>query len=271
MNEDLIELLESGLSDFRLTGLQWVNKGEDLVLTLREPGRNSAGDTSLSFRWVTDLRVDLDFGEYLGAPLIFNAIFKSNSTKTWSCELTFGAAPNGAIRFQCSDIFLEHSLWLAGPEFSRTEPYVPIDSGDNDWAAKMHHSLVLVENHDAWELPLGGRVVTRCLVDSAFGLLFSDGEVGVELKVEGPFALSLPGSEEIQLNPEEVGTLAPALRLFNKEVHLARAYKHGELWLEFTCGSSLEVPPDNRYESWGIVGEGWRIVSGPGRELSIWR
>jgi len=128
----------------------------------------------------------------------------------------------------------------------------------------------LVEHQDRWELPLVGRAVTRCLVDYAFGLQFWSPEADFELRIEGLFSLREPSGEELLMMPEDTSSLGPALRLFQREVSSARAFKDGRLEVVFSDGSALQVAPDQQYEAWEFAGNGQRLVSTPGGELAVW-
>lgn len=129
----------------------------------------------------------------------------------------------------------------------------------------------LVEYEEHWDLPrLAGQVVIRCLVDHAFTLRFSPHEEKVEIRIEGPFKIRESNGEEFLMIPEETLSLGPALRVFQREVVSARAYKYGRLQVLFSDGSSLQVDADQEYEAWGFASGRQRIISTPGGNLAVW-
>lgn len=111
----LEQVLKSGLGDATLVALVW--KDDDLVVTFGL----SYGDPwperlSLRFARVSNLRVDIEFGEYVGSPLLFEAAFTNPSPNRWDVSLDFGAAPEGAITLLCTDILLEDADPSPKPE-----------------------------------------------------------------------------------------------------------------------------------------------------------
>jgi hypothetical protein len=88
----------SGLGDARVATLSWI--ANDLRVDFLLPDRDSTH--SLVFRYVTRLKIDLDYGEHIGEPLLFDATVKVLETRQLAVALTFGAAPNGEIVFECN-------------------------------------------------------------------------------------------------------------------------------------------------------------------------
>lgn len=58
----------------------------------------------LRFEFVTNLRIDMDFGKMAGEALLWDAEAKQISESDWQISLDFGGAPEGSITFACSDI-----------------------------------------------------------------------------------------------------------------------------------------------------------------------
>lgn len=129
----------------------------------------------------------------------------------------------------------------------------------------------LVEHGDHWIMPLQGKTVTRCFVDSAFGIEFWDRDGLTTIRIEGSFVLQEHGADQC-LSPECPTALGPALSALGKMVMSAYAYKNGCLVVHFADESSLSVAPDAEYEAWEMVGsDGLRMVCTPGGSLSIWQ
>jgi hypothetical protein len=129
----------------------------------------------------------------------------------------------------------------------------------------------LVEYDTYWLVPLHGKTVTRCFVDSAFGIEFWEHGNVTTIRIEGPFTFETHGATQ-RLFPEHPTALGPALSTLSKTVTAVHAYKDGCLEVRFADGSSLSAKPDVEYEAWEIVGsDGLRVVCTPEGCLSIWR
>ena len=135
----------------------------------------------------------------------------------------------------------------------------------------MNKNYRLIEHKEHWIIPLQGQTVTRCFLDTAFGIEFWDHEFEITIQIEGGF-LFKEIDEEYKLYPDGPTTLGPALSMFQKEVCYSIASKEGRLYIEFSDGSSLSVEADAEYEAWEIVGSrGLRVVCEPGGRLSVWQ
>jgi len=128
----------------------------------------------------------------------------------------------------------------------------------------------LIEHGDHWVLPLQGKAVTRCFVDSAFGLECWERDSLIIIRIEGLFVFEEQGVKR-HLSPEHPTTLGPVLSVLGKTITSAHAHKNGALAVYFASGSSLSVAPDAEYEAWEMVtSEGLHVVCTPGGSLSIW-
>ena len=128
----------------------------------------------------------------------------------------------------------------------------------------------LIEHDDYWVIPLQGKAVTRCFVDSAFGLECWERDSLTTIRIEGLFVFEEQGVEQ-HLSPEYPSTLGPVLSVLGQTVTSAHAHKNGDLAVYFANGSRLSVAPDAEYEAWEMVtSEGLRVVCTAGGNLSIW-
>src|SRR6266545_1894863 len=128
----------------------------------------------------------------------------------------------------------------------------------------------LIEHGDYWVIPLQGKAVTRCFVDSAFGLECWDRDRLTTIRIEGLFVFEEQGVKR-HLSPEHPTSLGPVLSVLGKTVTSAQAHKNGALAVSFANGSSLSVAPDADYGAWEMVtSAGLRVVCTPGGNLSIW-
>jgi hypothetical protein len=117
-------------------------------------------------------------------------------------------------------------------------------------------------------IPLAGKTVSRCVIDSAFTMEFGEGEL---LRIEGGFILQSTARRHA-LSAERAEELGPALVVVGKTISWSSASEGGELDVHFVDGTNLRVSPDSQYEAWEVVGKGgFRVVCMPGGELAIWR
>jgi hypothetical protein len=109
-------------------------------------------------------------------------------------------------------------------------------------------------NANGWTLPLSGRAVGRCCVDSAVTLRLDHPRGAFELRIEESFVFVTPGGVEVHMRPEEDPTgLGPILTVARTAVEQAIAFRDGRLEMSFADGSRLEVPGSEECEPWGLV------------------
>lgn len=122
-----------------------------------------------------------------------------------------------------------------------------------------------------WRLPIEQHSVSRCIVDHAFGLEFSEGEQSAVVRIEATFTIFAQGRAH-RLAPSAPHELGPAMGLFGQVVRSATSSSQGRLEIEFEDGRMLSVEPDAIYEAWEIYGPGgMRAVCTPGRAVSVWQ
>lgn len=129
----------------------------------------------------------------------------------------------------------------------------------------------IIERTAYWILPLTGRTISRCLVDTAFSMEIREDSDEFLIRIESNFRLR-NGDPELSLSCQRPRDLGPALDVLRRTVISARAYKAGMLELVFSHGAHLVVDPDEEYEAWEFAGpHGMRVVCAPGGSLSIWQ
>jgi len=101
MNATIRQILERGLGDERVRSISWAN--DDLLVDLALPSRPER-NLCLRFVAIARLRIDLDYGEYVGLPLLFSAEAHELEPGRWKILFEFGAAPDGKIEFECEGI-----------------------------------------------------------------------------------------------------------------------------------------------------------------------
>ena len=98
----LEDLLRDGLGDCRLNQLRFTEGGENLCISFERPGRE--GDLCVEFVWVVGLRVELNFGDYQGSPLVGTSTFTRLDRDRWSVVIEFSPAPEGCIVLECNEV-----------------------------------------------------------------------------------------------------------------------------------------------------------------------
>ncbi len=101
MNTAIRQVVEQGLGDAKVRSVSWTD--DDLLLDLALPGL-PVRSLCLCFKLITHLRMDFDYGEYVGQPLLFSGEVQEIENGRWKVRFDFGAAPEGRIEFECDHI-----------------------------------------------------------------------------------------------------------------------------------------------------------------------
>ena len=134
----------------------------------------------------------------------------------------------------------------------------------------MKTAYELIDKGDYWVLPLHGRFVTRCFVDSAFGIELWSKEDSFTIRIEGPFVFQ-ETSKKYELSAEEPTKLCQVLSILNTEVSSVLAFKKGRLWIAFSDERCISVDASPSHEAWEIFGGAdMRVISLPGGDLAVW-
>ncbi len=124
----------------------------------------------------------------------------------------------------------------------------------------------LVEGSDRWELRGLVHEVWQLRVDHAIWLVLN---TEIIITIEGVSTITR-GSSTVAVEQGPAGLVAVLERLWTK-VSSVTAFKDGRLEIVFGDDAKLDVPADDNYEPWGLVGDdGMRIVSVPGGGLAVW-
>ncbi len=103
MNAAVRKIFDQGLGDARVRSISW--QGDDFMIELAlPPARAEQPSLFLCFRNSSQIRIDMDFGEYIEAPLLFGAEAELIDNRGWSIRFEFGGAPDGEISFQCTEV-----------------------------------------------------------------------------------------------------------------------------------------------------------------------
>ena len=103
MNVAVRKMFDQGLGDARVRSISW--QGDDLTIELAlPPARAEQPSLLLCFRNSSHVRIDLDFGEYIEAPLLFGAEAEPIESRGWMIRFEFGGAPDGEITLQCTEV-----------------------------------------------------------------------------------------------------------------------------------------------------------------------
>lgn len=98
------ELIAHQLGDHRVTSIAWSDDGKNLLLAVRPPGEID-GRVVIEFVWATNVRIDLDFGTYLGEALVWEGRVEAiPDSDRRSVRIDFGGTPRGFIRVVCNEV-----------------------------------------------------------------------------------------------------------------------------------------------------------------------
>src|SRR5258708_2957911 len=137
--------------------------------------------------------------------------------------------------------------------------------------ARIKETRPAIEEADRYVIPIAGRPVSRCYLDSGFGILFYSGGPKTEIRIESRIRFVKAGSQSVS-DLQEPASLVPLLGLFGRVVTGAYAFKNGSLRVDFEDGSRIEVDPGERFEPWEVSAEdGLKIVSTPGGDIAFWQ
>jgi len=132
----------------------------------------------------------------------------------------------------------------------------------------------LVELDDGFDVRVHDAQVAfvTVAVQLEIGIRDGDGKYLI-VKLSTPFEVRQDsGGEWITLDPEmddeRLGVLAVRLRCAS--VNRCHIGADGTLAVEFGPNITISVAPCDRYESWDLEQEMFKVVSGPGGELYIW-
>ena len=97
------DIFQSELGDARLLTISWID--HDLVLELSLSVMDpSVKNLRLHCKSVSELRLDLNFGDLTGSPLLWSASAHQLDSGIWEVLLDFAGAPQGQIEFECIEI-----------------------------------------------------------------------------------------------------------------------------------------------------------------------
>jgi hypothetical protein len=95
-------ILGYSLGDARIKSVSWTDN--DIKITLLIYSEKQMNSISFIFHNTSKLTINMDFGVYIGMPLIFSADKKECLDSKTLVMIEFGAAPEGYISFECDKI-----------------------------------------------------------------------------------------------------------------------------------------------------------------------
>ena len=100
--ETLDEIVARGLGDASVRGFRWIDENPTFVISLEVPAFPTK-ILHLHFAWPAGLTIQMDFGDYLGQALVFDAQLHVEGAKK-SFEIFFEAAPQGLLALSFNDV-----------------------------------------------------------------------------------------------------------------------------------------------------------------------
>ena len=120
-------------------------------------------------------------------------------------------------------------------------------------------------------LPGAGEEISRVAFENWAVTLST--EEGSELRVEGPFDLTVDGSTTGRVDPSHVAPHAASLlRQLRRRVTAVRVLDGGGLELRINGDFSMLVHPGHEFEAWTYNGSDDSVAVGlPGGDVGTWR
>jgi hypothetical protein len=101
MTEKLQNDFRRSLGDARVRSISWDNN--DVVFDLLCSAAPQL-PRKLRLRAVSRVRIDMDFGDYVGLPLVYSGAVRGLDRGHWAVQIDFGAAPEGGFACECVGI-----------------------------------------------------------------------------------------------------------------------------------------------------------------------
>src|SRR5258708_39253135 len=98
--------------------------------------------------------------------------------------------------------------------------------------ARIKETRPAIEEADRYVIPIAGRPVSRCYLDSGFGILFYSGGPKTVIRIERKIRFVHAGSQCVS-DLQEPASLVPLLGLFWRVVTGADAIKYGNHRVDF--------------------------------------
>lgn len=91
------------MGDSHLQSISWLPNQEDVQIGFVLPDEQSI---TIHFTWVTNFKIEMDFGDQIGMGLTWEVKFKKRLNEEWNVNIEFGGAPDGGISFDCNSFKL---------------------------------------------------------------------------------------------------------------------------------------------------------------------
>jgi hypothetical protein len=101
MDRESILVTIRSLADAKIVAILWV--ALDIVIAFDFPGDDSS-ILQLRFHSITSLSINMNFGQLVGQPLLWDSTIELTSEGRWNVLLDFGGAPDGRIEFTCCGV-----------------------------------------------------------------------------------------------------------------------------------------------------------------------
>lgn len=106
MDDSVRKMLDDGIGDARVRSVSW--RGDDFIIELAlPPDSPERRSLFLCCRRACNVKIDMDFGEYIGSPLLFGVEVERIDNRGWAMQFEFGGAPDGEISLHCTDVVQE--------------------------------------------------------------------------------------------------------------------------------------------------------------------
>ena len=112
-NEEVNQEETAIIDESSILSISWIHDGLDLEMAIDWNGqhgtkyRDKKLKTFLVFKWVSGLKINLDWGKYLQSPTITTFSWQKLRDKTFSIKFKLDFNADGYICFNCNSFYFE--------------------------------------------------------------------------------------------------------------------------------------------------------------------
>jgi len=117
------------------------------------------------------------------------------------------------------------------------------------------------------ELPLAKRVIDGYRIGYTLEYLFIEDGPQYKLEIAGPMVFQ-EGETKIAMDPDDLATMGPSMRLVGKTVEKTSVAERGALNITFSDESSLNVEPSEKLTAWSFQSPDKRVFCKAGGGLA---
>jgi hypothetical protein len=107
--DNINEIIALGWSDAVFNGFHWDRNDKDIIVLIT-PAKIQ-GEGKLICEWVNDFKIGLDYKDFVGGLITWDATFTNIANARWKIEITI--PDHGQFSLECNSFRFEHTLHYA--------------------------------------------------------------------------------------------------------------------------------------------------------------